>query len=360
MMQPFKIDKMLNRQRGVRVRRYRHPSHRVRRSSINKIVRISSSLIVPVLLGALTIIITVYQHNSAREDRREDLNRFQAERQEDRNESRIQREQEWIIAKIKQDAQNAVAANRYQDEVLVDYTREIGALLEKGNGSLTSNRLTATLARVKTLNVLRQLDGSRRIHVVRFLHEAGQLSRAVEAVPLDMTAAELTNIDFAKISWSRTVEEMSLTGAYLRNCTFRGVSRIRNVKFTSARFHYVNFSSTILDQVDFSSTRFVNVDLSNANITMVNFSSSASIHTHFSVDNIWNSDFSLAKIWDADFSFTVFEKVNFSSSWLQLMNFSSSRLNGVTFSFGKLNAVDFSSAVLNRVDFSFVHLGIMY
>ena len=74
---------MLIRQRGVRMRRYRHPSHHVHQSSINKIVRISSSLVVPVLLGSLTIFITIYQHTSAQEDRREDMDRFQAERQED-------------------------------------------------------------------------------------------------------------------------------------------------------------------------------------------------------------------------------------------------------------------------------------
>ena len=63
-----------------------------------------------------------------------------------------------------QAAQNKATSDRYRDEVLVAYIKEIGDLLRENNGSLTQTALTHTLARVKTLNTIRQLDGPRQIH----------------------------------------------------------------------------------------------------------------------------------------------------------------------------------------------------
>ncbi|CAF4438060.1 unnamed protein product, partial [Rotaria sp. Silwood2] len=72
----------------------------------------------------------------------------------------------------------------------------MGQLLANNSGSLTSNKVTATLARVKTLNVFRQLDPQRNIRIIRFLYEAEQLTEIHENSSLDLSTTKLIDIDF--------------------------------------------------------------------------------------------------------------------------------------------------------------------
>ncbi|CAF1480948.1 unnamed protein product [Rotaria sp. Silwood1] len=111
------------------------------------------------------------------------------QRLEDLNESRYQRQRE-------ESRQGELATSQYQDELLVAYIKDMAKYLEKGNGSLTSNNVMATVARVKTLNIFRQLDPQRNVRIIRFLYEAGQLTKTQERPSLDISTAELRDIDF--------------------------------------------------------------------------------------------------------------------------------------------------------------------
>jgi uncharacterized protein YjbI with pentapeptide repeats len=369
---------MLIRQHGIYIRRFRHRSHHFFNLSAKDLIRILSSLIVPFTLGVVTICITIYQHKAAQEDRYEDLNRFKDERREDRHESRIQREQELSISKMSQETQNKIAANRYQDEIFKDYIKEIGDLMKENNGSLTSNRLIAALARVKTINVLRQLDGSRQIHVIRFLYETAKLSDTSESITVIMKTAELANINFQQITWSGKIENMSFPDFNLRNCTFGDKTKIEHVNFTSTHFDHVKFSSTRLDRVNFLSSDFQGVNFSSAHLLNVNFPSAKIVNTNFSTTefsnvnfssatigttnfsqtNFTNVNFSFVYIFETDFSFTRFKNVNFTSIRFLYINFSFALFDTTTFSFAELDGVNFSSAKLNDADFSSVHFGI--
>ena len=329
--------------RGVlsrrRRRRYDRYTHRFCSLSVNDIIRILSSLILPLSLGVFTVFITLHQHLSARQDRHDDLNRFEDQRREDRNETRLQREHEWNIAKMNAQAQNKAAIDRYQDEVLVTYIKEIGDLLKEKNGSLTSDRLTATLARVKTLNVLRQVDGSRQIHIIRFLYEARQLNHPDSSLPLDISTVELTNIDFHHSTWSGVIEQMSLMGIYLRNCTFDSTRLIDRVNFTLARFDYVNFTSTILDQVIFSLTRFRFANFVFTRVHNLEMKSAMVSDTNCFSMNLTQANLGL----------TWFKNVNFSSAWISQVNFSSTWFSNVDFSSAILHSVNFSSSEFGKM-----------
>jgi uncharacterized protein YjbI with pentapeptide repeats len=360
---------MFARRRTVQLKRYGHrSSHSGGSVSINHVLRILSSLILPCTLGTFTVFITVYQHMSAKTDRREDLRRadiqrnkdllrFQDQRRKDRKELRLQREQELFIAKANRDSKSIIAINQYQDVIFKDYIKEIGDIMKENNGSLTSNRLTVALARVKTLIVLRQLDGSRQAHVVRFLYETAKLSDKDEPIAVVLKTAELTNVNFQQITWSGKIENMSFPDISLRNCTFGERTKISFVNFTSTHFHYVNFSSTRLIGVDFSFTNFRYGNFLSATIVNANFSSIMMSTSNFSMANIRNISFSFATLWTTKFSSSVIRNMNFSSASLGTINFSLAQINTVTFSFAKLGAVNFSSAKLNDADFSSVQFG---
>ena len=100
--------------------------------------------------------------------------------------------------------------DQYQDEVLVTYVKEISDLLESKDGSLISDRLTYTLARVKTLNTLGQLDGTRQPRILRFLFEARQLTSINESVVLDISTAKLRNVNFWDYAPLAEIRDLSL------------------------------------------------------------------------------------------------------------------------------------------------------
>ena len=135
-----------------------------------------SALVVPLLLGVFTVIITFQQRSAARNQWLQDRDESREQRLEDRNQSKAQRDQELSIANGQRDDTRDETINRYKDELLVCYIKEMGDLLEKSKGSLTADPITSILARVKTLNVLRQLEGKRATMVLRFLYESRQLT----------------------------------------------------------------------------------------------------------------------------------------------------------------------------------------
>jgi hypothetical protein len=58
------------------------------------VLKFVSSLILPLMLGVFTVVITFHQQKVAREQRIEDIRLARQQRLEDKNESRLQREQD--------------------------------------------------------------------------------------------------------------------------------------------------------------------------------------------------------------------------------------------------------------------------
>ena len=329
-----------------------------------------SSLILPSMLGVFTVIITFQQQKIAQQQRTEDLQVTRQQRLEDRNELRLQRELEWNISLEAQAAQSRAVIDQYRDQLLIAYIKEMGDMLESKNGAITSDFVSRTLARVKTLNALRQLDGARQIHIIGFLFEAGLLTNTDESNALDLSTAKLIDVDFRGLTPRGTIEKISLAGVYLENCTFEG-KELENVNFSSARLSNVNFSLIQLSKVDFSfavlnNVSFVyselqdvnfysalldNVQFSPSNLHTLNFSFVKLKHVDFSSASIYTTNFGNASIDDSEFFSVTFETIDFFSAELDNVNFSSANLQNVQFiSAGFANNIDFTSADLCKID----------
>jgi len=333
------------------------------------ILKFISSLILPLMLGVFTVVITFHQQKVAREQRIEDMQLVRQQRLEDKNELQLQHQLEWDIAIKNQEVQSKAASDRYRDEVLVAYIKEIGDFLKENNGSLTSDSLLHTLARVKTLNAIGQLDGSRQIRILRFLYETAQLTNTNKFGALDISTAELIDIDFRTFTPSKEITQLSLAGVYLRNFTFEKISlyhvdfssawlenvnfssaRVNNVNFSPAKLINVKFSSAELADVKFSSTHLDHVNFSYAHPVNVNFSYAHPVNVNFSSAGLDNVDFSFARLKNVNFSSAELCNVSFSSAWLTTLNYSSAGLTNVNFSSAWLTTVNFSSATFSNID----------
>jgi hypothetical protein len=179
-----------------------------------------SSLLLPLMLGVFTVVITFQQQATARQQCLEDRNDSRLQREQELIIARYQREQELKIAEMQRETQKNSMKDQYRDQVLVAYFKEIGKMLKEENRSLTANWLSSTRARGKTLNTIRQLDGPRNSQIIRFLYEAGQLTATNESVPLDISTAELINITKGVFQTFSTVGRISFSGTLIKKCTF--------------------------------------------------------------------------------------------------------------------------------------------
>ncbi|CAF3061609.1 unnamed protein product [Rotaria socialis] len=144
-----------------------------------------SSLLLPLVLGVFTAIITIQQQSAARE-----------QRNQDRNASEKQRLEDQMAAKQLRELEGTLSDNRYKDDAFDAYIKEIGTMMQNNHGMLTSNLVTATITRAKTLTIFRRLDASRNIQIIQFLYEAGQLGEKNNQSALDISTAELREVDF--------------------------------------------------------------------------------------------------------------------------------------------------------------------
>jgi hypothetical protein len=115
-----------------------------------------SSLLVPLMIGVATVVISYQQMNSAKEQREQDI--FLA------NQSRAQ---QFEIEERRLKEERLAAEINYMDTVLENFLREMASLLLSPNFTCT-DIVTASVVRAKILATLRQLDGRRKSDILLF------------------------------------------------------------------------------------------------------------------------------------------------------------------------------------------------
>ena len=210
---------------------------------------------------------------------------------------------------------------RYKDTLLVDFFKEMSDLLKDSNGSLTSDPIIGILARVKALNIFRQLDSKRATLVLRFLYETRQLTDTNTSTALDISTATVNEVDCSALETLPDIGTLILRGIVLKNCTF-GAIKIKDIDFTSTVLTNVNFSSAVLTNVNFSSAAMLsNVQFSSARLTM--FSSHLLRSAMFSSHLLGSAMLTSHLLGSAMFSSHLLGSTMFSSHLLRSAMFSS-------------------------------------
>ncbi|CAF2241105.1 unnamed protein product [Rotaria magnacalcarata] len=300
------------------------------RLKLKDVLQFLSSLLLPLALGVFTIVITFQQQEAAKQQREGDQRAAELQREQERN----------------------LDEQRYQNERFDTYIKEMGDLLEKHNGSIISSEVAATLGRVKTLNIFRQLDPQRTIGVIRFLYEAKQLTNTQENHSLDLSTANLLDIDFRDTAINaKQLDKISLKSISLSNATFVGI-KMSHVNFSGNQFYVANFSLGRISDADFSFTIFNNANFSPIQLDNVNFLSTELNSVNFSFGDIRSVYFESSSLRSINFSFASLINARLPSAQLEQTNFSCAQLFNVSFVSARLENIDFSHALLNNVDFS--------
>ncbi|CAF2063444.1 unnamed protein product [Rotaria magnacalcarata] len=302
--------------------------------SMNHVSKFISYLLLPLLLGVFSIVITVHQQNMAKQEWEEDQQIAQQQLQLERN----------------------LATDESLNKLFYTFIRETGALLEKYNGSLSCNPIVASLIRAKTLKVFGELEPQRNIRIIRFLYESGQIRETREHRALDLSRAELRDVDFRHLAINgKHLHHISLAGTFLSNALFIGID-MKHANFSSTHLENVDFSFTKLENVDFSSAQLENVNFSYADLRNVNFYNTKLRKVEYSSTELWEANFASGVLLYVDFSFTLLSNVKFSFTSLINANFSNASLVDINFRSSRLDYVNFSSANVRKVDFTSAQL----
>ncbi|CAF3233557.1 unnamed protein product [Rotaria sp. Silwood2] len=287
-------------------------------------------LLLPLMLGIFTVAMTINQQNMAREQRAEDQK----------------------IAELQRDLERKLNDERYQNDIRDAYIKEMGELLKENNGSLMSNPVTAAIARGKTLNIFRELDSQRKARIIQFLVETKQLSEAQKQRPLDLSTAELHNIDFRHSAVNKKVlSNIALSGVFLRNATFMRME-LGHATFSESQLDDVNFSLARLTSVKFSSAQLRQVDFSFARLNYANFLSAQLDSVNFTSAVLTSTDFRYAQISRTSFEQTSCTAARFDHANLSNATFRYADAKGASFIRIDLINVDFSHANLYKADFT--------
>jgi hypothetical protein len=193
-------------------------------------------LVIPVVLGAAALWFTNQQNRKAEQER-----------------TRRELERDLVLAQREREHDRELAVEQVREEALQQYLDRMQELiLDKGLRRSQKDAEIRDVARARTLSVLRNLDGNRKGHVVRFLHEAelvvgviideaGERQDLIEPI-IDLRGADLTGVTLIGVILIGT----NLSDADLRGADLRGAdlsdAELRGADLRGADLRFANLS----------------------------------------------------------------------------------------------------------------------
>ncbi|CAF4858915.1 unnamed protein product [Rotaria sp. Silwood1] len=227
------------------------------------ILKVTGVLLVPLMLGVATMMLTIQNTIDAKENREKDLD----------------------IAQRERDQTADLAEEERQDNRLIEYLNGISTLM-------FSTQPLDPLLRAKTMSVLRQVDVKRKREVILFLYEAKLIRSDMNSgIPIiSLQDVNLDNVDFSDLRPPYT--QVISNFYYETRIALRGVS-LRNTSFQRRNLYRSDLAQTDCTRSNFSSVDLLEVDFSYAKLVECNFE-----NARFNSVNLQNANLSQSNITD--------------------------------------------------------------
>lgn len=160
------------------------------------------------------------------------------------------------IANQRADAQLAAEEERSQNIMLQEYFDRIGVLMIEHNLDDSKNFVDAnSVARARTLTLLRSLNGEHKGAVLQFLRDAGLVRRAVEPGVV-LRGADFSNTKLVGASLSGAkLYEVDLSNSDLSNSDLADVD-LKKANLRNADLSQANLSGASLDNANLAGAKF--------------------------------------------------------------------------------------------------------
>jgi uncharacterized protein YjbI with pentapeptide repeats len=220
-----------------------------------------------------------------------------------------------------------IASDHQKEEAVQAYFDRMAELLLKEKLSKFSPEEVRSVARIRTLTVLRGLDPNRKGRVLMFLKDSGLIER--EAV-IDLCGADLSGISATFASLGRVnLSEANLSGANLQGA---GLSK-----------SYLG--GTNLQGADLAGANLAGADLFEANLSGADLS-----HARLNGANLNGANLRGCKLNEANLSDADLSGVNLSVGDLIRANLRGAKLEGARLAGADLRQADLSGTQLSKTD----------
>ena len=228
--------------------------------SFIQFIKVFAAILVPLMIGAFTVVTTLQESNGARSQREAELTRIEREGQLQQAAEERQRTADQLKSRDEQGYRNRAAEELRSEQVYDSFMRDISPIVLKPNGNLTMVELL--FVRSKTLLTLDQIDLKRKWYLTKFLYDSQLLYvRDMGYVFVDLAAGDLSHVKFGsagKIDRKINLEKIRLSSMDLFNTSFN------NVILRYARFDYSDLNHSSFYMVSFFSISFIHVSLENS------------------------------------------------------------------------------------------------
>src|SRR5215203_944118 len=166
------------------------------------------------------------------------------------------------------EAERELAVQRAQDETLQAYLDQMSTLmLEKDLRNSDEDSEVRTLARARTLTVLKRLDASRRAEIMQFLLEADLVRRVGGSAPvIELESAHLRDTSLVVADLS----EADLSSADLSKAGLSGYTDLSGANLLYADLRDADLRDADLRGANLNIARLRGADLRNADLTDAN------------------------------------------------------------------------------------------
>jgi uncharacterized protein YjbI with pentapeptide repeats len=164
----------------------------------------------------------------------------------------------WWLDRSQKRTEKNVETDRQQQKSLESYFDCMTELITKDQLRNTKNEEIHSIARTRTLAILRTLDSGRKVQVLQFLYEAGLINKN-PIISLQGADFQRANLDYA------TLRGAELRGTYFNNVSIRDANLCDTV-LSGTDFSGANLSGSIIKNSDLSMTIFKKSNLTKTNL----------------------------------------------------------------------------------------------
>jgi uncharacterized protein YjbI with pentapeptide repeats len=203
--------------------------------------------------------------------------------------------------------ERTLSSDNQQEAALQSYLDRMSELLlEKKLRESDPNAEVRTVARVRTLSMLYQLNTRRINYMLAFLRESGLIANDPDTSIVSLRKADLRQVDLRDVD----LHGLDLSETSFWEANLSGASFFK-ANLTGTNFRKSNLSKADLSFANLSGTVFSETNLSGATITGANFN-----NTFFGGANLSGANFSLAKFMEDELRAKL-GKVDLSKTYLK-------------------------------------------
>ena len=266
-----------------------------------------------------------------------------------------QKKREVEIEDKRAQTEREIASDRSQENALQTYLdRLTELLLEKGLRESRQDDEVRTVARTRTLVVLRELDGNRKGLLVRFLFESHLITNRNSIIYLngaDLSGVNLAGARLVDEEWAAVnLGQADLTKANLRGAELSGAN-LYKVCLSEADLESANLMGADLREADLR-----RADLACADMSMANLSKAKLDWVSLILADLTEADMSEAYLTEAELEGANLSGANLSKAQLGGANLSKAHLNGVSLRGANLHMANLMQADLSDADLSYADL----